>query len=345
MRRRRERPYTPREAHDARPAAVPRAPRGEPLPPPAPVRARATGGFPRLFYASLAAVIGVPDEKWGESVKAVVALKEGVDTSETELIEWTRERLAHFKAPRSVDIIEALGEGCRILWLEDVRAVGSVELMKLGTTSVTTKTETNAASTRSDPSLIMGANHSATTLLSALAKVLPMPIAIDTDVNGWVRGFALTGAATAGLSETRTAMAGGIDYGLLYEAPGSWVPSGWRFQAGLVWRDIGTTPFFVGSKTSRNRRVAPLPNNQVLGIGIAGHAKYLAPALALQTTQEVLTGGAHGPMPYAHRVLDWGPAPAAPAARRRSRGPRSASAWRAAVRRLGRRGEEARSAG
>lgn len=54
------------------------------------------------------AVIGVPDDQWGESVKAVVALKPGSDASETELIEWTRERLARFKAPRSVDVVEAL---------------------------------------------------------------------------------------------------------------------------------------------------------------------------------------------------------------------------------------------
>jgi acyl-CoA synthetase (AMP-forming)/AMP-acid ligase II len=54
------------------------------------------------------AVIGVPDDQWGESVKAVVALKPGSDTSEVELIEWTRERLARFKAPRSVDLVEAL---------------------------------------------------------------------------------------------------------------------------------------------------------------------------------------------------------------------------------------------
>ncbi|WP_370290826.1 long-chain-fatty-acid--CoA ligase [Nocardioides sp.] len=54
------------------------------------------------------AVIGVPDEQWGESVKAVVALKEGSDASERELIEWCRERLAHFKAPRGVDVVPAL---------------------------------------------------------------------------------------------------------------------------------------------------------------------------------------------------------------------------------------------
>ncbi|HEY1116233.1 MAG TPA: long-chain-fatty-acid--CoA ligase [Acidimicrobiales bacterium] len=54
------------------------------------------------------AVIGVPDDKWGESVKAVVALKEGSDASEAELIEWARERIAHFKAPRSVDVVPAL---------------------------------------------------------------------------------------------------------------------------------------------------------------------------------------------------------------------------------------------
>ncbi|HWI43057.1 MAG TPA: long-chain-fatty-acid--CoA ligase [Nocardioides sp.] len=54
------------------------------------------------------AVIGVPDDRWGESVKAVVALKPGAEASEVELIEFTRERLAKFKAPRSVDVVEAL---------------------------------------------------------------------------------------------------------------------------------------------------------------------------------------------------------------------------------------------
>jgi acyl-CoA synthetase (AMP-forming)/AMP-acid ligase II len=52
------------------------------------------------------AVIGVPDEKWGEVVKAVVQL-EG-EASEEELIAFTRERLAAYKCPKSVDITEEL---------------------------------------------------------------------------------------------------------------------------------------------------------------------------------------------------------------------------------------------
>lgn len=55
-----------------------------------------------------AAVFGIPDEKWGESVKAVVELSSGAETSEGELIEWCRERLARYKCPKSVDIVEAL---------------------------------------------------------------------------------------------------------------------------------------------------------------------------------------------------------------------------------------------
>ncbi|MCW2791428.1 MAG: long-chain-fatty-acid--CoA ligase, partial [Nocardioides sp.] len=54
------------------------------------------------------AIIGVPDDTWGETVKAVVALKPGASATEDELIAHCREHLAHFKCPRSVDIVEAL---------------------------------------------------------------------------------------------------------------------------------------------------------------------------------------------------------------------------------------------
>lgn len=54
------------------------------------------------------AAIGIPDDQWGEAVKAVVSLQPGTSASEEELIGWCRERLAHFKCPRSVDFAEAL---------------------------------------------------------------------------------------------------------------------------------------------------------------------------------------------------------------------------------------------
>jgi len=53
-------------------------------------------------------VIGVPDEKWGETVKAIVVKAEGSEPTPEELIAYCRERLAGFKCPTSVDFIDAL---------------------------------------------------------------------------------------------------------------------------------------------------------------------------------------------------------------------------------------------
>jgi fatty-acyl-CoA synthase len=54
------------------------------------------------------AVIGIPDETWGEAVRAIVVVKQGRQLTAEDLIEFCREKIAPFKRPRSVEFVEKL---------------------------------------------------------------------------------------------------------------------------------------------------------------------------------------------------------------------------------------------
>ena len=50
----------------------------------------------------------MPDEKWGETIKAIVVLRPGMTTTEEEIINFCRGKLGGFERPRSVDFVDAL---------------------------------------------------------------------------------------------------------------------------------------------------------------------------------------------------------------------------------------------
>jgi acyl-CoA synthetase (AMP-forming)/AMP-acid ligase II len=54
------------------------------------------------------AVIGVPDDLWIERVHAVIVLKEGKSASEEEIIEFCKQNMARYKAPKSVEFVNSL---------------------------------------------------------------------------------------------------------------------------------------------------------------------------------------------------------------------------------------------
>ena len=54
------------------------------------------------------AVVGVPDTTWGEAVKAIVALKPGCQATADEIVRFCKNRMAHYKAPKSIDFVETL---------------------------------------------------------------------------------------------------------------------------------------------------------------------------------------------------------------------------------------------
>jgi fatty-acyl-CoA synthase len=57
---------------------------------------------------SEAALIPVPDPKWGEVGRAIVVLKSGTSLTQADLIDWLHEQMAHYKVPKSIVFVDTL---------------------------------------------------------------------------------------------------------------------------------------------------------------------------------------------------------------------------------------------
>ena len=89
------------------------------------------------------AVIGVPDERWGETVRAIVVVKSGTAPTAQSIIEFTQGRLARYKQPRSVVFIEALprnpaGKVLKFELRESYGAPGSADAAPVASPAATT---------------------------------------------------------------------------------------------------------------------------------------------------------------------------------------------------------------
>ncbi len=79
-----------------------------------------------------AAVVAIPDEKWGERPKAFVVLKQGQEATEEEIIDFCKEHIARFKAPEAVEFTElpktSTGKVQKFVLRDKGRAVKAGEL-------------------------------------------------------------------------------------------------------------------------------------------------------------------------------------------------------------------------